>query len=379
MFDHVHIIGSGIMGTDIAISCILNNFQVSLADIDYQKLGQSYKKIVSVLNDKLPSHEVDNKLNNLTLDINNYGLSKAGIIIEAVTENLPLKQKILSYAKKESNGILVTNTSSIKFTEISKNMQNPQNLIGLHFFNPVNITPVVEIVSNSYTDKNVIEQSYNFVRKIKLIPIHVKNSPGFLINRILIPYLLEAFMLYTEGCCINDIDQSAKKFGMLIGPIEFADTIGLDVCKDIITELSKNHAIEIPNTLIKMVKDNKLGKKNNQGFYNYDNKGKKIVSSYKKYWPFNKKEVNKITNLYLLKDRLIMRLLNESIACLNENIVDNHDTIDMAMILGIGFPAFTGGPINYTNNNKKIVLNKIKNLYEEYGERFYPHPGWSNL
>lgn len=359
---HVHIIGAGVMGGDIAAWCALRGLRVTLQDQSYERIAPAIGRANSLYKKKLRKPRlIQAAIDNLVPDPEGYGVAQADVIIEAVFENLAVKQEIFkkveSLAKKDA--IIATNTSSIPLDEISSVMSNPQRLVGIHFFNPVAKMDLVEIVSSILTAKEVTQAACAFVGQIAKLPLPVKSSPGFLINRVLMPYLMECVQLLDEGYSAETIDEAALEFGMFMGPVELADTVGMDVCLAVAENLTRHFGGTVPQKLRDMVKAGKLGRKTGEGFYQYKN-GK----------PVKKRAVNVVKDQHIA-DRLILRMVNESAACLREHVVADSDLLDAGMIFATGFAPFRGGPMNYA---KDIGTNNLENLFKtletKYGERF---------
>ncbi|MFV1993587.1 MAG: 3-hydroxyacyl-CoA dehydrogenase family protein, partial [Acidiferrobacterales bacterium] len=231
--------------------------------------------------------------------------------------------------------------------------------------NPVAMMQLVEIVKGEKTSETILNRARAFTTAISRLPLDVKSSPGFLVNRILMPYLIEAMELAGEGVSLATIDQAALKFGMPMGPIQLADTVGLDICLFVAQELSEPLGITVPEALAKMVEDGKLGRKSGQGFYHYDKKG------------HAQKPAARSTNVPVA-DRLVMRILNEARACLREGVVASVDAVDAGMVYGTGFAPFRGGPMHYAEVlGNETVSHTLYRLSEEYGKRFQPDTGWS--
>ena len=358
---HVHVIGAGIMGGDIAAWCALRGIKVSLQDKSYEQIAPAIGRAYSLYKKKLKKPRlIQEAMDNLIPDPEGYGIARADVIIEAVFENLAVKQDIMkkveALAKKDA--IIATNTSSIPLDEISSVMKNPQRLVGIHFFNPVSRMDLVEVVSSTSTAKKVEQNACAFVNQISKLPLPVKSSPGFLVNRVLMPYLMECVQLLEEGYSGETIDEAALKFGMFMGPVELADTVGMDVCLAVAENLTSHFGGTVPQKLRDMVKEGKLGRKTGEGFYHYKN-GKPV----KKAPPANVDSS--------ITDRLILRMVNESAACLREGVVADADLLDAGMIFATGFAPFRGGPMNYANDFGKDKLETLFGTFEsKYGERF---------
>lgn len=349
---HIHVIGAGTMGGDIAAWCALRGFTVTLQDLDPKLIAPAIKRAYALYKDKLKEqHLIQQAMDRLIPDVKGNGVSRADIIIEAVVEDLAVKQAI--FKKLEENAkptaILATNTSSIPLDEINTVLQMPERLVGIHFFNPVAKMQLVEIVKGDATSQDTIDKSIQFVRKIDKLPLPVKSSPGFLVNRILMPYLLESVELVKEGVPMTTIDKAMTNFGMPMGPIALADAVGLDVCVSVANHLGKYFDTPIPQRLTELVAQGKLGRKSGEGFYKYDKRGKAIRPDQ----PYS-------GSLEDISDRLVLRMLNEAFACLREGVVADDDLLDAGMVFGTGFAPFRGGPIHYAKSQG------IKELQQQY-------------
>lgn len=358
----VHVIGAGVMGGDIAAWCALRGIQVTLQDQSYERIAPAIARAFSLFKKKLREPRlVQAAMDRLIPDPLGHGISRADVIIEAVFENLEIKQTLMKSveAKAKATAIIATNTSSIPLDEISKSMKKPQRLVGIHFFNPVSRMELVEVVESANTSKETLDAACAFVNQISRLPLPVKSSPGFLINRILMPYLMECMQLLEEGYSAETIDDAARKFGMMMGPVELADTVGMDVCLAVAKNLTTHFGGTIPQKLIDMVDAGQLGKKTGQGFYQYKN-GKPI-----------KQPKGSSENHIEIANRLILRMVNESAACLREGVVEDADLLDAGMIFGTGFAPFRGGPMHYANQFGRDKLNKLfAQLETEHGARF---------
>jgi 3-hydroxyacyl-CoA dehydrogenase / enoyl-CoA hydratase / 3-hydroxybutyryl-CoA epimerase len=337
--ESVHIIGAGVMGGDIAAWCALKGLRVTLQDQSYNQIGVALGRAYKLFNKKLRDKRlVQAAMDRICPDQYGYGVSKACVIIEAVSEHLDLKRKILNFVElhARSDAIIATNTSSIPLDEMNVVMQNPERLVGIHFFNPVAKMELVEIVRGDVSADAWINKSCAFVNQIGKLPLPVKSSPGFLVNRVLMPYLLECMNLIQEGLKPEVIDYAAKAFGMMMGPVELADTVGLDVCLLVADNLTQHYGGEVPTKLRDYVEQGRLGRKTNKGFYTYNKKGKPVLQSFKV--PNNVDEI---------AQRLINAIVAESKTCLAEEVVASADLLDGGMVFATGFAPFRGGPLHY--------------------------------
>jgi 3-hydroxyacyl-CoA dehydrogenase/enoyl-CoA hydratase/3-hydroxybutyryl-CoA epimerase len=369
---HVHVIGGGIMGGDIASWCAIQGYSVTVQDQDPERLAGTFKRAQASFKKK---YKRDRRAivaagDRLMPDLKGLGVSKADIIIEAIFEDAEVKRSLYQSIepRMKPDAILATNTSSIKLEDLSSSLQKPGRLVGLHFFNPVAMMPLVEIIRGNETDEEVVQQALAFGRNIGKLPLPVKSSPGFLVNRILMPYLLEAVTMVGEGVPPEIVDKAATRFGMPMGPIELADTVGLDICKSVAEILSKALDMPLPDNLNAMADSNKLGKKSGEGFYRYK-KGKPVKNKSARY-----------NDMQLVQDRLVLRLLNEATACLREGIVESDDLVDAGVIFGTGFAPFRGGPIHYIREAGKQKLgDRMNELRHAYGDRFESDTAWAGL
>jgi 3-hydroxyacyl-CoA dehydrogenase/enoyl-CoA hydratase/3-hydroxybutyryl-CoA epimerase len=365
---HVHVIGAGIMGGDIAAWCALRGFNVTLQDREPKYLSNAIKRAHKLFAKKLKTtHERNAALDRFIPDCNGYGVEKADVIIEAIFENKEAKQAIYAdiEPRMKEGAILATNTSSIPLESLAETLQDPKRLIGIHFFNPVAMMPLVEIVKTELSSKKTIQQAIAFTLHIGKLPLPVKSSPGFLVNRILMPYLVEAVTLYEEGVSPEAIDKAALDFGMPMGPVELADTVGIDICYSVAKNLAEAFGSKVPVVLERYIKENNLGKKTGRGFYKYK-KGK----------PIKNRDAD-LGDQKMIQNRLVFRLLNEAAACIDEKIVDSKNLLDAGIIFGTGFAPFRGGPMNHSLQTSVDDITQAMTKYgTQYGDRFNPVKGW---
>ena len=373
---HVHVIGAGAMGGDIAAWCAGRDLRVTLADMKPEPIAGAIKRASDLFGKILRKRtEARDALDRLMPDMQAEGVRSADLIIEAVPEKLELKQKVYAglEPRMKPGAILATNTSSIPLQDLRTSLQKPERLLGLHFFNPVSRLQLVEVVSHDGTDAQLLREALAFVGAIDRLPLPVKSSPGFLVNRALTPYMLEAMVMLDEKIDKSVIDAAAKKFGMPMGPIELADQVGLDICLDVGDMLRSKFGDQLPPTpawLRDKVAKGELGRKTGKGFYIWkDGKADTAASSPSAAPPSAE-----------MIDRLMLPMSNVCVACLREGIVDNADVVDGAVIFGTGYAPFRGGPLNYARSRGvENVVSTLRALTDKFGGRFTPDAGWENF
>jgi 3-hydroxyacyl-CoA dehydrogenase/enoyl-CoA hydratase/3-hydroxybutyryl-CoA epimerase len=333
--ERVHVIGAGVMGGDIAAWCAMRGLTVTLQDQSPERIAPAMKRAADLFKRRLRDKpRIRDALDRLIPDVAGDGARRADVVIEAIFENLQAKREL--FAKVEAvakpGAILASNTSSLKLADIGANFANPARLVGIHFFNPVPQLQLVEVVQGARTDPEVAQKAAAFVRQIDKLPLPVKDSPGFLVNRVLGPYIDQALRLVDEGLAPETLDAAAVAFGMPMGPIELADTVGLDICLAVGKELAGDHA-EVPKKLAELVAAGNLGRKSGRGFYSWkDGKAKKGSSGAV---PAD------------LSVKLMAPYLREARAAVADGVVADADLADAGLIFGTGFAPFRGGPLNY--------------------------------
>ena len=372
--NHVHVIGAGIMGGDIAAWCALRGLDVTLQDRTKNDIDSALKRASKLFQKRIRNPE-DRKsaTSRLKSDINGKGIALADFIIEAIFEDLDEKKKLYQTIQRnmKEDAILATNTSSIKLENLRVDLKKPTHFIGLHFFNPVSQLPLVEIIKCMDTDDETIHSAFSFVTKIKKLPLCCLSSPGFVVNRILSPYMTEAMILHKENVALKSIDNAAVNFGMPVGPVELVDNVGLDIAHSVSGILGEAFNKEESFSLEPMIKNKKLGRKTGEGFYKWE-KNRPIKPK-----PTADQQKNIPEDI---TDRLILPMVNEAIACLYEKIVDDSNLLDAGVIFGTGFAPFRGGPIQYARNRGiNTTIEALESLEKKYGPRFKPHKGWDNF
>ena len=331
----VHVVGAGVMGGDIAAWCAMRGLTVTLQDQTPERIAPAMKRAADLFRRRLRDKaRVRDALDRLIPDAAGDGARRADVIIEAIFENLQAKRdlfaRLVAVAKHEA--VLASKTSSLKLADIGANFRNPSRLVGIHFFNPVPQLQLVEVVQGANTDAEVAKKAAAFVRQIDKLPLPVKDSPGFLVNRVLGPYIDQALRMVDEGMAPETLDAAAEEFGMPMGPVELADTVGLDLCLAVGKELAGGSA-EVPRKLAELVAAGKLGRKTGRGFYAWkDGRARKGASGAV---PAD------------LGAKLMAPYLREARAAVAEGIVADADLADAGLIFGTGFAPFRGGPLNY--------------------------------
>jgi len=339
----VHVVGAGVMGGDIAAWCALRGMDVTLQDREMKYIEPALGRAKKLFKKRTRSkHDADATMARLNADVDGAGVARADVIIEAIYENKEAKQELYKIIepKMKADAVLATNTSALPLEELATVLQDPKRLIGLHFFNPVAMMPLVEVVYAPNTSKDMMERGSAFCGLIGRYPVPVKSSPGFLVNRVLASYMLEALNVFDSGVPMEEIDAAALHFGMPMGPIELADTVGLDICKSVVTTVGGKDVTKALARLSEKIEAGELGKKSGRGFYEWS-KGKPV-----------RELPEDIENIDALAEKLLDPFLKECQACSADGIVEDDDLLDAGIIFGTGFAPFRGGPMHYLKNRK---------------------------
>ncbi len=367
----VHVIGAGVMGGDIAAWCALRGLEVTLQDREQRFVDPALKRAADLFARRVrdPAERAA-ALTRLRADVAGAGVSTADILIEAIFENLEAKRALYAQAEPRlgAAAVLASNTSSITLELLAEQLQDPGRLVGLHFFNPVAQMPLVEVIHSAQTKPEPLAAAMAFARRIDKLPLPCRSGPGFLVNRVLFPYLHEALYAAGEGVPLGVIDRAAVDFGMPMGPIELSDVVGLDVIVHVGEIITRELGREMPpytQRLRELVAAKNLGRKSGQGFYTWQD-GKPVRAPHATAPPED------------LADRLILALVNECAACLREQVVADADLLDAGVVFGTGFAPFRGGPLNYARTRGiSAVVARLRELEARYGKRFHPDEGWS--
>lgn len=365
---HVHVVGAGVMGGDIAAWSAYKGFNVTLQDREQRFIDPAMERAQALFAKRVKD---DSKrpavAARLKADLAGDGVALADLVIEAIIENPEAKRALYQSLEPtmKADALLTTNTSSIPLDELRDHIQRPAQFAGLHYFNPVAQMPLVEIIHHDGMAPETERRLASFCKALGKFPVPVAGTPGFLVNRVLFPYMLEAATAYAEGVPGPVLDKAAVKFGMPMGPIELLDTVGLDVAAGVGKELAPFLGLQVPAALA-TVEQGKRGKKDGQGLYKWEN-----GRAQKPDVPANYEVPAD------LEDRLILPLLNEAVACLHDGVVADADLLDAGVIFGTGFAPFRGGPIQYIRaTGADALVERLKVHQQRYGDRFAPRPGW---
>ena len=382
------VLGAGIMGGGIAWLFSSKGIPVRMKDISWEAIASGYQQAASYFGQlrrrrRMTAGEVDVCLNRISSGVSYAGFGRQDLVVEAVVEKMEIKKAVLAEVEKEiaPDALIATNTSALSVSEMGRALAHPERFAGLHFFNPVNRMPLVEVIAGEQTSDETIVSLVAFVKQMRKTPVVVKDVPGFLVNRILMPYMNEACYLLAEGAYIKKVDQVLFRYGMPMGPFRLADEVGLDVARKVATTLEEAYGerMKMNPLLDQMVEEDELlGKKSGKGFYLYLNaRGK----------PLENDRLDKRVDALLRKsgsqrrqpsdeevlDRTILMMVNEAARCMEESVVKEPAYLDMAMLMGTGYPPFHGGPLRYADTRGiNRVVKRLRELATEVGPRFKP-------
>jgi len=367
----VHVVGAGVMGGDIAAWAAYKGFEVTLSDREQRFIDGALQRAQALFGKKVKdAGKRPAVAARLRGDLAGDGAADADLVVEAIVERADAKRELYAAVepRMRADALLTTNTSSIPLDELRGQLARPAQFAGLHYFNPVALMPLVEIVRHDAMSEETQRRLAAFCKALGKLPVPVAGTPGFLVNRVLFPYMLEAATAFAEGIPGAAIDRAAKDFGMPMGPIELIDTVGLDVAAGVAQELSPFLGLRVPEALATPPEAGKRGKKDGQGLYKWvDGKPQKPPLP-KDYTPPSD-----------LADRLVLPMLNEAVAALHDGVVDDADLLDAGVIFGTGFAPFRGGPIQYIRDTgADALLARLQELQARHGDRFAPRPGWDS-
>ena len=372
-------LGAGVMGGGIAQLFASKKIPVRVKDLNYDAVSKAYQQAAQVLKGKLKRRritkmEFNQILGNITGTTDYSGFKSVDFIVEAIVENLDVKKKVFSELENHisERAIVVSNTSSLRIDDMAIAFKHPQRFAGMHFFNPVHRMPLVEVIRGKQTSDETIATTFQLAKQLGKTPVVVGDGPGFLVNRLLMPYMVESISLIEEGHKIENLDRTMEKFGMPMGPIELFDEVGIDVSTKVAKILAETMGDRMAESdlLDKMVNDERLGKKNGLGFYRYEGKKRlsdPAISSY-----ITIKDKTQLSETELIA-RMVYPMINEAARCLDEKIAFRPQDVDMGMIFGTGFAPFRGGLLNYADSEGiSKIYDTLSTFAETYGDRFRP-------
>lgn len=384
------VLGAGTMGGGIAYVAADKGVEVHMKDINNEALNIGFKAARSLWEKKfkqkrIDKYEFENKMNHVSGTLDYTGFNHLDVVVEAIVEDMGIKQKVIGETAKncKDDCIIATNTSSLSVTEMAKGHPKPENFVGMHFFNPVDKMPLVEVIRGEKTSDVATATIFELAKKMGKTPVVVKDGPGFLVNRLLVPWMSEAIFLLEDGMSIERLDRIfSHKFGMPMGPCRLLDEVGLDVGIKVVKIFNESlgQRMEIPKLMSKINLKERLGKKNGKGFYLYDEKGKQLSIDKSIYGELGLTPNDKLDEKEVI-ERGIFRMINEAaMAMLEEKICESPQECDLAMIMGTGFPPFRGGLLKYADTlGSEYIVQELELYKSRYGERFTPASSLVNM
>ncbi len=380
------VLGAGVMGGGIAQLFASRGIPVRVKDISYEAVAKAYQQAADVLMAKVKKRrmsklEFNQVMNRITGTVDYNGFRSADIVVEAVVEDLKIKKMVLGELEEQvpETAVIASNTSSLKIADMAEALKHKERFIGMHFFNPVHRMPLVEIVRGEETSAEAVATVFNLVKKLGKTPIVVKDGPGFLVNRLLLPYMVEAISLLEQGNTIQNIDNALLSFGMPMGPIELFDEVGIDVAWKVakILQQTMGDRMAESDLLPSLLDDGRLGKKNGKGFYRYKNRKKEDDPAIDSYIHIKEKV---ILDKQEIIQRTVYPMINEAARCLDEGIARSARDVDLGMIFGTGFAPFRGGLLRFADTEGLGKIVDILNEYAQtYGSRFAPSESLINI
>jgi 3-hydroxyacyl-CoA dehydrogenase/enoyl-CoA hydratase/3-hydroxybutyryl-CoA epimerase len=374
------LIGAGVMGSGIAELAARNGIRVRLRELKPEALEHALRSIRAVIDErgrrKRPSaRDVDTQMARVLPTLDLTGMAHADFAIEVVVEDLDVKRRVFAEleVRVPATALLASNTSSLSIDALAAGLLHPERFVGFHFFNPVHRMPLVEVVRGSRTADTALVTAVGLARRLGKTPVVVKDSPGFVVNRVLMPYLREALYLLEEGYLVADIDAAMKRFGMPMGPFEVVDEVGLDVAQKVAGVLVAAFPDRIQSSpaLAKLVAAGRLGRKNGRGFYRHQ--GRKRTPDRSARGLLGMPHARRPHSVDSLAERMVLVMINEAARCVEEGIVAGPEQVDLAMVFGAGFPPYRGGVLRHADaTGLQRVVDRLRALRAEKGPRFEP-------
>lgn len=388
---HLGVLGAGTMGGGIAYVAADKGVFVRLKDISTDAIAKGFEAARKIWDKKVKTrrmtqYELNEKMSHISGGLDYAGFKQLDVVVEAIVENMDIKKKVIAETAEQLKDtcVFATNTSSLSVTEMATAHPNPELFLGMHFFSPVHKMPLVEVIRGPQTSDKATATIYNLAKKMGKIPVVVKDAPGFLVNRLLVPYMMEAAFYLQEGASIEKVDKVfVKKFGMPMGPFELMDSVGLDVCVKVskIFKESLGDRVELPELLLKLEKTDRLGQKNGKGFYSYNEKGRKTEVDQSVYKELGLSSPTDPISDEELIGRAMYNMINEAaLVLLQEQVVGSAEDLDLAMIMGTGFPPFRGGLLRWADKEgTEKIVDDLEVYATKYGPRFKPTTPLRNM
>ncbi len=389
--DHLGVLGAGTMGGGIAYVAADKGVFVRMKDISTDAIAKGFEAARKIWDNKIKrrrmsKYDLNEKLGHISGGTDYAGFKQLDVVVEAIVENMDIKKKVIDETVKhlKEDCVFATNTSSLSVTEMAKAHPHPENFLGMHFFSPVHKMPLVEVIRGPETSDKSTATVYNLAKRMGKIPVVVKDAPGFLVNRLLVPYMMEAAFYLQEGASIEKVDKIfVKKFGMPMGPFELMDSVGLDVCVKVskIFKESLGERVELPDLLLKLEQTDRLGQKNGKGFYKYNEKGRKTEVDQTVYGDLGLSSPTDPLGEEEIIGRAMYNMINEAALVLQqEQVVGSASDLDLAMIMGTGFPPFRGGLLRWADSEgTEKIVDDLEVYATKYGPRFRPTTPLRNM
>lgn len=388
---HLGILGAGTMGGGIAYVAADKGIHVRMKDINNDALSRGFKHAYDlwaklVKRKSINKFEFQQRLDLVTGGLDFAGFGQMDVVVEAIVEDMEIKKKVIGETAKHmrADAIIATNTSSLSVTEMAQGHPNPAYFAGMHFFNPVHKMPLVEVIRGEKTSDETVATIFELSKKMGKMPVVVKDGPGFLVNRLLLPYMAEAAFLLNEGMSIEVVDEAyVKEFGMPMGPFALMDEVGLDVCIKVLKIFKKAFGarVEMAPCMEALEKTGRLGKKNGKGFYTYGEKGERGEVDQTVYADLGlKTATNPLTTKECIERGIFMMINECSLALFEDRIVETPHEVDLAMIMGTGFPPFRGGLLKYADSvGTEYIVDQLEGYALAKGARLKPHNPLRNM
>jgi len=379
-------LGAGVMGGGVAQLFASRDIPIRVKDINNEAVAKAYQQAASILKGKLKRRritklEFQHILEKITGTIDYSGFKTVDFIVEAIVEDLEIKKSVFTELENhiKEDTIVVSNTSSLRIDDMASAFKYPQRFAGMHFFNPVHMMPLVEVIRGKNTSDETVASTFQLAKKLGKTPVVVGDGPGFLVNRLLLPYMVEAVSLLEQGQTPGDIDKTMEKFGMPMGPIELFDEVGIDVALKVakILAVTMGDRMAESNMLDNLASDNRIGKKCGIGFYKYEGKKKISDTSIQSYIDVKER---KQFNQEDLINRMVYPMINEAARCIEEKMVARPQDVDLGMIFGTGFAPFRGGLLTFADDEGiSKIYESLQSLAESDHNRFKPSSALENV